>query len=74
MSVTEVALQDIAQHMRDESIPLFESNDGFIEVWNVSMTYLNTPDQKKLNRELGLGGVNKGKHNMTRKHNPLWKI
>jgi hypothetical protein len=68
-----IALRDIAQELKCGRYKPMSSYGlgGFVcwENWNVTTTYLDTKKNRRLNRELGLWSINKGKHNMNRNNN-----
>ena len=51
------ALRDIAEDLKDEGIDTRDNSNG--EMWIVSSAVLECPEQRELNRELGIHAVNK---------------
>ena len=66
-----IALRDISSELKSDYYRKMTSYSlgSFVnwENWNVTPSYLDTKKTRRLNKELGLWSVNKGKHNMTRK-------
>ena len=57
-NVRSIALKDIAEWMREQNIHI-QDNHG--DVWVVSAYRMNTSEQRKLNKELGVSNVNYSK-------------
>ncbi len=66
-----IALRDISSELKSSFYRKMTSYSlgGFVnwENWNVTPNYLDTKKTRRLNTELGLRAVNRGKHNMSRK-------
>lgn len=54
-SVTQIAKRDISKYIKDRNL----CPTGSKEVWNINCTYIFTKKAKKLNKKLGLSGINK---------------
>lgn len=54
-SVRRIALRDISEWMREQKI---EIQDEHGDVWAVTANRVGTPEQSKLNKELGVSKVN----------------
>lgn len=54
-SVRRIALKDIAEWMKEQNIQI---QDEHGDVWVVSANRIGTPEQSKLNKELGVSRVN----------------
>jgi len=63
-NVKSIALKDIADYMRDQNIQI---RDEAGDVWVVTASRMDCPEQRKLNRELGVSKVNYTKEAMSRK-------
>ena len=63
-NVKSIALKDIADYMRDQNIQI---QDEAGDVWVVTASRMDCPEQRKLNRELGVSKVNYTKEAMSRK-------
>jgi hypothetical protein len=65
------ALKDISNEIKSKDLMEMTNytigDVVFYEIWTVTPTYLDNKETRRLNRELGLWSVNKGKHNMNRK-------
>ena len=61
--VKRIALADIAEWMRTQNIRM---QDEHGDVWVVNTSALSTPEQTKLNKELGVNKVNYTKEAMSR--------
>ena len=53
-SVAEIAFKDISKHIKESSVV----KDSRWEVWNVTPRRLNNKENRRLNKELGLRGIN----------------
>ena len=53
-TVAQYAFKDISQYIKDTNT----MNYNPLEIWNVHPSHLDTKENRKLNRELGLRGVN----------------
>ena len=53
-SPRRLALHDISQWMIDSEIEIIKNGD----IWVVTATRLDCPEQRRLNRELGIRGIN----------------
>ena len=62
-NVRRIALEDIAEWMRTQNIRM---QDEHGDVWVVSASRVDTPEQGKLNKELGVNKVNYTKEAMSR--------
>ena len=62
-NVKRIALADIAEWMRTQNIRI---KDEHGDVWVVNTSTLSTPEQTKLNKELGVNKVNYTKEAMSR--------
>ena len=63
-NVRTIALKDIAEWMRTQNIQI---QDEHGDVWVVSAYRMDTPEQRKLNMELGVSKVNYTPEAMSRK-------
>lgn len=54
-SVRRIALRDISEWMKEQNIQIYDEHG---DVWVVSATRIGTPEQSKLNKELGVSKVN----------------
>lgn len=60
-TVMNIAEHDIAKYMREHAHE-YRKDDPFHEVWNVGITTITgDKKQRRLNRELGLHKINKGR-------------
>jgi ribosomal protein L18E len=59
-----MALKDIAEWMREQKI---QKHDEHGDIWVVSAYALDTPEQRRLNKELGVSKVNYTSKAMSRK-------
>jgi len=52
-TVAQIAFKDIGKHINENTM-----NYNPLEVWDVRPSHLNTKENRRLNRELGLRGIN----------------
>ena len=56
--VSQYAFKDITQYFNNNK-GIDYKKDNPRETWNVRPSHLNNKETRRLNRELGLGGINK---------------
>ena len=52
--VSQYAFKDISRYIKETNTMKYNP----LEIWNVRPSHLNTKENRRLNRELGLRGVN----------------
>jgi hypothetical protein len=57
-TVARIAIKDISKHIREQNNVIV---DGYGDTWVVTSTYLDTREQRRLNRALGISKANMNK-------------
>ena len=57
-NICRIAIKDISEYMKENNIQIMDGNH---DVWVVSASRVYCAEQRKLNKELGISGINKTK-------------